>query len=91
MNAKNLFAIAFALVTGFSMSAADAEFDHRGEQDYRNDHRDSREFRHEHERARYEYRGPRGYVVARPVYVSPPVVYAPPIQPSLSIVVPLHF
>jgi hypothetical protein len=93
MNTKNLLAIAFALVTGVSMSAAYADYDHRDDRDYRNDHRDSREYRRERERredyARHEYRGPRNYVAARPVYVSPPVVYAQPVQPSLNIVVPI--
>ena len=91
MNTKNLFAIAFAVVAGVSMSAAYADYDHRGDRDYRNDHRDSREYRHDHDRARYEYRGPRNYVAARPVYMAPPVMYAPQMPSSLNIVVPLSF
>ena len=93
MNTRKLLAIAFAAVTGASMSAAYADYDHRDGRDYRNDHRDSREYRRERERreeyARHEYRGHRNYMLERPVYVSPPVVYAPPISPSLSIVVPI--
>jgi hypothetical protein len=91
MNIKNLLAIAFALVAGISMSAAYADYDYRDGRDYRSDHRDSREYRRDHERARYDYRGPRNYVVSRPVYVSPPVVYAAPMVPSLNIIVPLNF
>jgi hypothetical protein len=94
MNTKNMFAIAFAVVAGVSMSTAYADYDHdyrNDHRDVRSDHRDSREYRREHERARYEYRGPRNYVAVRPVYVSSPVVYAQPIQPSLNIVVPIHF
>jgi hypothetical protein len=89
MNIKNVFALSLAAALGVAMSAAHADYDHRGDRDYRYDHRDSREYRREHEHARYDYRGPRNYVVARPVYVSPPVVYAPPMAPSLNIVVPI--
>jgi len=91
MFTKNLLALSLAAVLGVSMSAAYADYDHRGDRDYRNDHRDSRDYHRDHRdfhRDRHEYRG---YAVARPVYVSPPVVYAPPIQPSLNIVVPLNF
>jgi hypothetical protein len=96
---KNVLAIAFAVVTGASMSVAYADYDHRGDRDYRDDHRDNRDYhrdqrdRHERERhdqyARHEYRGPSGYTVARPVYVSPQVVYASPMPSSLNIVVPI--
>jgi len=99
MFTKNLLALSLAAALGVSMTAAYADYDHPVSHDYRNDHRDARDDhrdhressrdRHERERreefARHEYRGPRGYAVAAPVYVSPPV-YAPP---SLNIVVPI--
>jgi len=87
MKTKNLLVIAFAAVAGVSMSTAYADYDHRGDRDYRYDHRDSREYRHD----RYDYRGPRNYVAARPVYMAPPVMYVPQMPSSLNIVVPLSF
>jgi len=94
MFTKNLLALSIAAVLGVSMSAAYADFDHRGDRDYRNDHRDSRDYRRDHRdfhRDRHEYRGYGGYAMARPFYAPPLIEYAPPMPSSLNIVVPLQF
>jgi hypothetical protein len=51
-------------------------------------HRDYRHERYEHER--YETRYRHHYVVERPVYVEPRVVYAQPMPSSVNIVVPIQ-
>ena len=97
MNTKKVIALALATALGVSMSAAYADYDRGHDRDYRSEHRDSRNYRRDEHRDHYRHDyvrrdyGPHGYVVERPVYMSPPVVYAPPMPSSLEIVVPLHF
>ena len=81
----------------FAQHDRDYRDDHR---DYRRDsHRDHRAFERErlarerhYEHARHhDYRvvAPRGYAVAAPVFVPPPVVYSPPPPSGINIVVPI--
>ena len=90
MKAGNAVLMATAMALGASMSVA-----HAGYHDYRYEHRDGgemhRDYRHErYERERYEARYRHHYVVERPVYVEPRVVYAQPMPSSVNIVVPIQ-
>ena len=98
--------LAAALAAFAPIASAQHDRDYRDDhRDYRHDARREHEARErERERIarerRYEYarhhdyrhyeRAPRGYVVAAPVYLPPPVVYSPPPAPSgINIVVPI--
>ena len=96
MKTRTVIALALATAFGVSMSAAYADYDHDRGRDYRNEHRDGRDYRRdEHRDYRHEYirrdYGPHGYVVERPVYVAPRVIYPQPVPSSLNIVIPVEF
>ena len=91
--------LAAALVAFAPIASAQHDRDYRDyrheHRDYRHDlHRERererivRERRHDYAR-QHDYRvyerAPRGYVVAAPVYVAPPVVYAPPAPSGINI------
>jgi len=97
--------LAAALVAFAPIASAQHDRDYRDyrhdHRDYRHDlHRErereriARERRHDYAR-HHDYRvyerAPRGYVVAAPVYVAPPVVYAPPASSGINITVPITF
>ena len=99
--ALSLAAALMAVAPGASAQHdRDYRDDHRDyRHDSRGDHRDHRAFERErlarerhYEYARHhDYRvyAPRGYAVAGPVFVPPPVVYSPPPQGGINIVVPI--
>jgi hypothetical protein len=96
MNTRTVIALGLATVLGTSMSGAYADYDrdHDRGRDFRYEHRDGRDmhrdYRHErYERERHEGYYRRDYVVERPVYVAPRVIYAEPMPSSVNIVLPI--
>jgi len=99
--------LAAALVAFAPIASAQHDRDYRDyrheHRDYRHDLHRERERERERiaRERRYDYarhhdyrvyeRAPRGYVVAAPVYVPPPVVYVPPAPSGINITVPITF
>jgi hypothetical protein len=95
--------LAAALIAVAPVASAQHDRDYRD--DHRDYRHDVRRDHHERERERiarerrYEYArhhdyrvyAPRGYAVAAPVFVPPPVVYSPPPPSGINIVVPITF
>lgn len=91
MIVKKAVTLAVAVALGASMLPA-----HADSREYRYEHRDGRDVhrdyrRDRYERERYVERHHRHYVVERPVYVAPRVIYAQqPAPSSFNIIVPIQ-